>query len=168
MSLYYLNGDRNSNMRINTNGKLFKWLEDNYYVDENQLLISKDVLEAIQEHQPELEQHESILVGHLIYNLSYNGGYIFREILGFEDLISEVSDNHLTGLELENSDEYDTIMLIRSIENHQDEINNDEFFWEEKKTYPQQFKYLYDEYCATQLNKQKINHTAIAKAISLL
>ena len=90
MSVFYKDGNRNSNMRINTDGKLYKWLETNYYVDDGQILISRDVLEAIQEQQPEFEANEDALIGNLIFNLEYNGGYIFREILSFEDLIDEI------------------------------------------------------------------------------
>ena len=168
MSIFYKDGNKNSNMRINTDGKLFKWLENNYYVDGNQLLISSDVLEAIQDQQPELEQNEAVLVGHLIYNLEYNGGYIFREILGFEDLIDEISKKHLTGNDLINSDEYDTVMFIRCIENSQEDLNNDEVFWEECDTYAKKFRYIYKHYCTSQLNWDKINDFAVKKALKML
>lgn len=168
MSIFYKDGNKNSNMRINTDGKLFKWLENNYYVDDSQLLISGDVLEAIQEQQPELEQNEAVLVGHLIYNLEYNGGYIFREILGFEDLIDEISEKHLIGSDLIESDEYDTVMFIRCIENNRDEINQDEVFWSEMDTYPKQFHYIYSKYCTSQLNWDNINDIAVKKALKML
>lgn len=168
MSIFYKDGNRNSNMRINTDGKLFKWLEDNYYVDNNQLLISGDVLEAIQDQQPKLEQNEAVLVGHLIYNLEYNGGYIFREILGFEDLIDEIKEKHLTGDDLINSKEYETVMFVRCIENNQDALNEDEVFWNEMDTYPKKFHYIYSKYCTTQLNEELINDKAVKKALKML
>lgn len=168
MSIFYLNGNRNSNMRINTDGKLFKWLENNYYVDNNQLVISDEVLEAIKEQQPDLDQNEAVLVGHLIYNLDYVGGYIFREILSFEDLIDEIKEKHLTGSDLINSDEYDTVMLIRCIENHQEDLNNDEIFWNDMVTYPRKLNWIYNMYCSTVLDDEKINHKAVQKAINLL
>lgn len=167
MSIFYKDGNRNSNMRINTDGKLFKWLENNYYVDGNQLLISGDVLEAIQDQQPELEQNEAVLVGHLIYNLEYNGGYIFREILSFEDLIDEIEEKHLTGSDLIESNEYDTVMLVRCIENNQDALNEDEAFWS-KSNYWKRLNHIYGHYCTTQLNEELINHNAIKKAIKML
>ena len=167
MSIFYKDGNKNSNMRINTDGKLFKWLENNYYVDGNQLLISGDVLEAIQDQQPELEQNEAVLVGHLIYNLEYNGGYIFREILSFEDLIDEIKEKHLTGDDLINSDEYDTVMFVRCIENNQEALNEDEVFWSKTK-YWEQFRHIYVHYCTTQLNEELINDNAVIKAIKML
>ena len=168
MSIFYKDGNKNSNMRINTDGKLFEWLENNYYVDGNQLLISGDVLEAIQDQQPELEQNEAVLVGHLLYNLEYNGGYIFREILGFEDLIDEISKKHLTGDDLINSDEYDTVMFVRCIEQSQEDLNNDEVFWEECDTYAKKFRHIYKHYCTSQLNWDKINDRAVEKALKML
>ena len=168
MSIFYLNGNRNSNMRINSDGELFKWLENNYYVDDGQLLISGDVLEAIKEQQPEFEANEDALIGNLIYNLEYNGGYIFREILSFEDLIDEIKEKHLTGSDLIESDEYDTVMFIRCIENHQSELNDDEFFWSEMDTYPKKLHYIYRNYCTSQLDFDKINGIAVRKALKML
>ena len=168
MSVFYKDGNRNSNMRINTDGKLYKWLETNYYVDDGQILISRDVLEAIQEQQPEFEANEDALIGNLIFNLEYNGGYIFREILSFEDLIDEIEEKHLTGSDLIESSEYDTVMLVRCIENNQDALNEDEVFWDEMASYKKKFHHIYKHYCTTQLNEELINHNAIKKAISLL
>ena len=151
MSIFYKDGNKNSNMRINTDGKLFKWLEDNYYVDNNQLLISGDVLEAIQDQQPELEPQESVLIGHLIYNLSYNGGYIFREILSFEDKIDYIKEKHLISDDLINSEQHDIIIIVRCIEQHKEEIRNNPVFLLPitLKTFK---KEIYVELCITQLH----------------
>lgn len=167
MSLYYLNGNKNSNFRINTDGKLFEFLSDNKDVFDNEIHITSETLEAIQDQQPVMSQSESVLVGYLIYNLEYNGGYVFEEKLGFEDLIDEITEKHLTGSDLIASDEYDTVMFIRCIENHQDKINENEDFWE-RNTYSQKFWYIYNMYCSTQLDVEKINDKAVEKAISLL
>ena len=67
-----------------------------------------------------------------------------------------------------NSNEYDTIMFIRCIENHQDQINDDMVFWNDMDTYNKQFWHIYELYCTSQLNTDNINDKAIAKAISLL
>lgn len=167
MSLYYLNGNKNSNFRINTDGKLFEFLSDNKDVFDNEIHITGETLEAIKDQQPVLNNYESTLVGYLIFHLEYNGGYVFEEKLGFEDLIDEITKKHLTDGDLIASDEYDTIMFIRCIENHQDEINENEDFWS-KKTYSQRFWYIYNMYCSTQLDVEKINDVAVEKAISLL
>ena len=168
MSLYYLNGNKNSNFRINTDGKLFEFLSDNKDVYNDEIHIGEWTLEAIKDQQPNLSSDEAVLVGHLIYHLEYNGGYLFREILGFEDLIDEISKKHLTGSDLINSDEYDTVMFVRCIENHQEEINNNDFFWREMDTYAKKFRYIYGHYCSTQLDTDKINDRAIQKALKML
>lgn len=165
MSLYYKDGNVNSNMRINTDGKLFKWLEDNYYVDGNQLLISADVLEAIQEQQPELEQNERVLVGHLIYNLSYNGGYIFREILSFEDKIDYITDKHLVGDDLIHSDQHDIIVMIRTIENNKEEIRHNPLFL--LPITLDDVHYIYKHYCATSFNWKNLPLSIIQEAVDL-
>lgn len=167
MSLYYLNGNKNSNFRINTDGKLFEFLSDNKDVYNDEIHITEQTLEDIKEQQPVISQKEAVLVGYLDFHLEYNGGYVFQEKLGFEDLIDEITKKHLTGLDLEKSNEYDTIMFVRCIENHQDEINKNEDFWE-RNTYSQRFWYIYDMYCSTQLDVEKINDIAVEKAISLL
>lgn len=168
MSLYYLNGNKNSNCRINTDGKLFEFLSDNKDVYDDEIHITGETLEAIQDQQPELEQNESVLVGYLDFHLEYNGGYVFQEKLGFEDLIDEITEKHLTGNDLINSDEYDTIMFIRCIENHQDQINDDMVFWNDMDTYSKQFWHIYELYCTSQLDTDNINDKAVKKAISLL
>lgn len=113
MSIFYKDGNRNSNMRINTDGKLFK-------------------------------------------------------CLSFEDLIDEIKEKHLTGSDLVESDEYDTVMFIRCIENNQDALNEDEMFWNEMDTYPKKFHYIYSNYCTSQLNWDNINDIAVKKALKML
>ena len=118
--------------------------------------------------QPNLPSNEAVLVGYLYYHFEYFGGYVFKEILSFEDLIDEITKKHLIGDDLINSDEYETVMFVRCIENSQEELNNNEFFWEEMDTYPKKFNYIYSHYCTSQLNKDKINDIAVKKALNML
>lgn len=151
MSIYYKDGNTNSNMRVNSDGKLFKWLEDNYYVDNNQFALYKEVFEAIQDQQPELDRNEEVLLGHLLYNLSYNGGYIFREVLSFEDKIDYIKEKHLISDDLINSEQHDIIIIVRCIEQHKEEIRNNPVFLLPitLKTFRTE---IYRDLCSTQLH----------------
>lgn len=82
MKTFYLNGNKDSNMSFEENGKLYNYLLSNYEVEFNmegeQVVITKDILEDIIENDIELSMSESILIGNLWYNIDYNGAYIFR------------------------------------------------------------------------------------------
>lgn len=83
--VFYYNGNPESDLYFEENGALCRFLEDNYeaYFDRvgEKFIIGSDVLEALQDADEEkykFTEHEMTVIGHLMYNIEYNGAYIFR------------------------------------------------------------------------------------------
>lgn len=72
---FFLNGNQASDLKIREDSKLYEWLEKNYHVNDNEIPITKEILEELKDVK--LPKEEAILVGNLAYNIEYNGGYIF-------------------------------------------------------------------------------------------
>lgn len=81
MKIFYLNGDKNSNMFFKENGQLYDYLLSNYEIEfdniSEKILITKEILENIIENEIKLSKDENILISNLWYNIEYNGAYIF-------------------------------------------------------------------------------------------
>lgn len=82
---FYFNGNKDSELYFKENGALCRFLEDNYeaYFDRvgEKFIIGSDVLEALKDADEEkykFTEHEKTVIGHLMYNIEYNGAYIFR------------------------------------------------------------------------------------------
>ena len=81
---FYYNGNPESDLKFEENGAMCRFLEDNYeaYFDRvgEKFLIGSDVLEAIKdadEEKYQFTEEEKVVIGHLMYNIEYNGAYIF-------------------------------------------------------------------------------------------
>lgn len=76
MEAFFLNGNQSSDFKITEDMKIYKWLEENYHVNDNEIPITREILEELQD--VDLPKTEEKLVGNLLYNVEYNfGGYIF-------------------------------------------------------------------------------------------
>lgn len=88
--------------------------------------------------------------------------------MGFE---YEKKLNHpckgLTGFELEESNGYEDIMMLRTIELHKEELKQDTniiYFKPDRIM----MKYIYDEYSSTYIDLNKINIRYFTNAINLI
>lgn len=80
---FYINGNKDSQLKIKENSKLYNYLSDNYMIefDNNNneyLIIDKNILNQIVNNEIELDKKETILIGVLLYHYEYNQGYIFK------------------------------------------------------------------------------------------
>lgn len=83
MKTFYLNGNKNSNMSFEEYGRLYNYLLSNYEIEfdmtrEEQIVITKEILEDIIENDVNLPESEATLIGNLWYNIAHTGAYIFR------------------------------------------------------------------------------------------
>ena len=83
MKIFYLNGNKDSNMSFKEYGPLYNYLLSNYQIEVDttgeQIPISKEILEDIIENDVNLSSSEAALIGTLWYNIAHTGGYIFKE-----------------------------------------------------------------------------------------
>lgn len=82
--VFYYNGNKESDLYFEEDSALCRFLEDNYeaYFDKvgEKFIIGSDVLEALKDADKEkykFTQKEMTVIGHLMYNIEYNGAYIF-------------------------------------------------------------------------------------------
>ena len=83
MKTFYLNGNKESNMSFEEYGRLYNYLLSNYQIEfdmtgEEQIVITKEILEDIIENDVNLPENEATLIGILWYNIAHTGAYIFR------------------------------------------------------------------------------------------
>lgn len=82
MKTFYLNGNKESNMSFEEYGQLYNYLLSNYQIEvdttDEQIVITKEILEDIIENDVNLSSSEANLIGTLWYNIAHTGGYIFR------------------------------------------------------------------------------------------
>ena len=111
MAFYYLNGDVNSELKINEDGKLFEWLSDDKDVHNDEIHISNVVLEDIYEQQPDISFKESVLVRYLLFHNDYNGGYVFKKVL--KDFTDVFLDKFYANAVVLNKDSSNPVIKIQ-------------------------------------------------------
>ena len=81
--IFYMNGNKDSELKIVENSTLYDWLLANKYINDvggadEELVFSEQALIELENADTEFSDEESVLIGYLIFHFEYNQGYIFK------------------------------------------------------------------------------------------
>lgn len=81
--IFYLNGNKDGEFAIKENSGLYNWMSENYNICEDiegneELIFDEHILNDIQNSNKGFSQAENILIGFMLFNIEYTGGFIFK------------------------------------------------------------------------------------------
>ena len=81
--IYYLNGNKNSELKIVEGSLLYNWFLNNHYIDSDmfgdneQIVVSEQALNELKYSEEDFSDEENTLIGRLMFYFEYNQGYVF-------------------------------------------------------------------------------------------